>query len=184
LNVAELLVVGVVIGTNNLAVALALGALGESRRRWRIAATFGFFEFTIPLVGLLIGAATAQPLAEAGRWIAAALLASLGALAVRAVSRQPAGEVQLAARVTTWRGMAGLAAGLSLDNLVIGFALGLGEVSPLLLAAVIAAFSVSFTLLGLEIGRLGRRRWEAPAAAGSGALLIALAAAVAIGWVA
>ena len=75
-----------------------------------------------------------------------------------------------------------MAAGLTFDNLVVGFALGLSEVEPLLLASTIALFAVAFTLVGLEIGRRGRRSHEAAAQTASGILLIALAVAVALGW--
>ncbi|PZS03293.1 MAG: manganese efflux pump, partial [Chloroflexi bacterium] len=47
---------------------------------------------------------------------------------------------------------------LSLDNLVVGFALSLYKVPILLAAVVIGAVSVSMSLIGLELGhRLGRR---------------------------
>lgn len=171
------------VGANNFAVALALGALGQRRRRWRIAGVVGAFEFLVPLVGLAIGSAVADSLADVGRWVGAALLATLALVALRAASRDSPQDDELAARVTSWNGLVGLAAGLSLDNLIVGFALGLGDVSPLLLAGVIAFCSVSFTLLGLQLGHEGRRRWQAPAQAGAGIALLALALAVAAGWI-
>jgi manganese efflux pump family protein len=183
MSLAELLVVGAVVGANNFAVALALGALGQARRRWRIAGTFGVFESALPLVGLAIGSAVGEQVAGAGRWIAAALLVALGAVALRAAGYDVADDERLGRRATTWGGLTALAAALSLDNLVAGFALGLGEVAPLLLAGVIGACSTSFTLIGLQIGSEGRRHWETPAEIASGVVLIALAVAVAGGWV-
>jgi manganese efflux pump family protein len=162
-------------------VALALGALGQAHRRWRIVAVFAVFEFTVPLLGLLAGQSLAGVLADSGRWVGAALLAGLGLLAMR-----PDGvdDVRLAARVTTIGGLVVLAAGLSLDNLLVGFGLGFGDVSPLLVAAVIAAFAAVFTLLGLELGAAGRRHWERRAQIASGAALVAVAVAVGAGWIA
>ena len=46
-----LIVLGVVIGANNLSAALALGALGHGHHRSRIVGVFAVFEFTVPLVG-------------------------------------------------------------------------------------------------------------------------------------
>ena len=74
-----------------------------------------------------------------------------------------------------------LSAGLSVDNLVVGFSLGLHESSPLLVAATIAAFSMTFAALGMRLGSKGQHRWERRAAIGSGLLLIALAIASATG---
>jgi manganese efflux pump family protein len=177
----ELLVLGAAIGANNLVVALALGALGQARRRGRIVAVFGIFEFTVPLVGLLLGQGLAGALAGSGRWVGAVLLAALGLLAMR-----PRGidDEQLAGRVTTIGGLVALAAGLSLDNLAVGFGLGFGDVNPLLVAGVIAAFAVCFTLAGLKLGAAGRRHWERRAQIASGAALVALAVAVGAGWIA
>lgn len=177
----ELLILGVAIGANNFAVALALGALGQAPRRWRIAGVFGAFEFAVPLLGLLVGRGLADVAAGAGRWIGAALLAALGVWTLAVAARGRGRGESLGSRVTTWQGLAGLAAGLSLDNLVVGFALGLQRVSPLLVAGVIAAFSVTFTLAGLALGAGGRRRWLRPTELAAGVALLLVAAGVATG---
>ncbi len=182
MGVAQLISIGAVVGVNNFAVALMLGALGQYRRRWRIAGVFGVFEFTVPLIGLLIGSVLAGYIAGAGELIGAALLVVLGVMAVRAPAASEENRERLAGQVSTWGGIAALAAGLTFDNLVVGFALGLSDVEPLLLASTIALFAVAFTLIGLEIGRRGRRSHEAAAQTASGILLIALAVAVALGW--
>ncbi|MBK5110553.1 MAG: manganese efflux pump [Thermoleophilia bacterium] len=182
MSAAELMTVGLIIGVNNFAVALLLGALGQEGRRWRIAGVFGVFEFTIPLVGLLIGSVASDYLADAGRFISATLLVGLGLLAIREATAQDASlDEHLAAKVTTWGGLMLLAAGLSMDNLVVGFALGLGDTDPFLLSAVIASFAVAYTLLGLRLGTTSRRHWGRSAQAASGLLLILLAVAVAAG---
>jgi putative Mn2+ efflux pump MntP len=171
---ADLAVLGIVIGSNNLAASLALGALGQAVRRWRIVAVFGAFEFLVPLVGVWLGRHAAGVVAERAGWLGPLLLALLGAWAVAGGLRRDRDEEALARRATTWRGLALLAGGLSLDNLVVGFSLGLGGRSPLLLAAVIAGCSMAFAWLGL---RLGRRRHRRVAEAGTGVLLLALAGA-------
>jgi putative Mn2+ efflux pump MntP len=181
---AELLAIGTVVGLNNFAVALMLGALGQRRRRWRIAGVFAIFEFTVPLIGLLAGAALAGTVSESGRYVGAGMLVALGAMAVRSATRpaRDRGERDRVARqVTTWGGLVGLAAGLTVDNLLVGFSLGLGDVEPLLLAGTIAFFATAFTLAGLEIGARGRRDFELAARVGSGLLLVALGLAIGIG---
>ena len=187
MSTGELLAIGTVVGLNNFAVALMLGALGQNRRRWRIAAVFAVFEFTVPLFGLLIGSALSGELSNAGRVIGAALLIVLGAMAIRsatgAAGQSSKERDRRARQVTTWRGLVALAAGLTLDNLVVGFSLGLGDVKPLLLAGAIAFFATTFTLIGLEIGARGRRDYERGARVGSGLLLVALGVAVALGLV-
>lgn len=142
---SEMLAIGSVVGLNNFAVALMLGALGQRRRRWRNAGVFAVFEFTVPLIGLLPGSALAETLSDAGRWIGVALLIALGAVAVRSATREVPRDRderdRVARQVTSWGGLFALAAGLTVDNLIVGFSLGLGDAEPLLLAGTIAFFA-------------------------------------------
>lgn len=181
--ILQLVVLGVVIGANNFAASLALGALGQQIRRWRIVAVFGAFEFVIPLVGIWLGSRAASAVAEQADWLGPTLLAGVGAWTVVAARREPAREERYARRATTWRGLMVLAALLSVDNLVVGFSLGLGGASPLLLAATIAAFAMVFALVGLKIGASARNRHERTAETAAGVLLLVLAAATWSGWI-
>ena len=69
-----------------------------------------------------------------------------------------------------------LAAGLSIDNLVVGFSLGLRSYDPLSIAATIAAFSMLFAWVGIGIGDASRRQWERAAGVVAGVLLLMVAA--------
>lgn len=60
-SATSLIILGAVIGANNLAVSLALGSLGQSGRYLRIVPVFGFFEFVMPPIGLSIGAGSPRP---------------------------------------------------------------------------------------------------------------------------
>lgn len=181
--ILELVVLGVVIGANNFAASLALGALGQRTRRWRIVAVFGVFEFVIPLIGIWLGRHAADLVAERAAWLGPALLAGVGAWTVLAAQRGSAREQRYARRATTWRGLTAMAALLSVDNLVVGFSLGLGGASPLLLAGTIAAFAMGFALVGLEIGANARTRHERLAETAAGLLLVALGAATWLDWI-
>lgn len=182
MDIARLAILGIVIGSNNLAAALALGALGQIERRWRIIIVFGLFEFTIPLAGIWLGRSLTRFISEQASWISTAALAGLGIWIIYTALRRERDEEALAERITTWQGLFLLAAGLSIDNLIIGISLGLGGMEPLLLAATIAAFSIAFTWLGLRLGNASRRNWEKIAEVGSGVLLLALAFASLMGW--
>lgn len=183
MSVASLVAIGIAVGLNNFAVALALGALGQESRRWRIASVFFVFEFTIPLVGLLIGAAVSELAADAGRWIGGALLVLIGVVAALADGLGPEKRERLLSRTTSWTGLIGLAAGLTVDNLAVGFALGMDGAEPLLLASVIAVAATAFTLLGLRMGHNASEADERRAQVTSGLLLVVLGLAVALGLI-
>ena len=75
-----------------------------------------------------------------------------------------------------------LEAGLSIDNLIVGFALGAYNVSIVLSVTVIAAVSVAMSLIDLELGdRLGIRV-EHNSELVAGIVLVGVGAAVAIGF--
>lgn len=179
----DLLVLGVIVAANNMAVALALGALGQHARRWRIVLVFGAFEFCVPLIGILLGRTTARWIEQEVAWVGVVLLALLGLWTLATSWQQAAPEDTLASRVTTWLGLTVLAAGLSLDNLLIGFSLGLGTVNALVVATTICAFSVTFTWVGLRVGHTAGATYRHYLTAAAGALLIILAVLKATQWI-
>ena len=182
MGLPDLLILGVVIGSNNFAVALALGALGQGKRRLQIVSVFGGFEFVIPLAGILIGGALAGSIGSQAALIGAVLLCILGFGSIIGALRGGGKDELLAKRVSSPGGLFFLAAVLSLDNLLVGFSLGLARAEPLLVAGTIAFFAVIFTWLGLAAGCESRRHWEKKAEFAAGGLLIILGLAIAAGW--
>lgn len=182
MTLIDFLILGVVIGSNNLAVALALGALGQASRRFRVMLVFGVFEFVMPLLGIGLGATIARAIGLHTNVFGAALLIVLGLLAVIGGVRNRSEDEKLAKYVTRWRGLVILALTLSIDNVVVGFSLGLGRADPLAVATTIACFSVAFTWIGMRLGRESRRSWEQKAKIGAGMLLLGFGVANGMGW--
>ena len=179
----KLLLLGIVIGSNNLATALALGALGQGHRRARVTLVFAAFEFTIPLIGLWLGRTAADWVEQNAGWIGPALLAMVGIWTISSGIRKQTDDERYVRRLTSWAGLMTLAALLSLDNLVIGFSLGTGDLPPLLVAATIALFSSVFTWTGMTLGTATRRHWERIGLVASGVLLLLVAGAAQFGWI-
>jgi len=162
--VLALLLVAASVGLSNFAAAIAIGVTGvDARTRLRVGLIFGAFESGMPVLGLLLGEQVAGSLGHAARWVGAGLLIAVGAYALVNAARAGAGgraaaePAEPAARpVTSWRLLISAFA-LSLDNLVVGFALGTYHTSILVGALVIGAVSVTLSLLGLELGaRIGK----------------------------
>ncbi len=198
MRVIALLFAAVAVGLSNLAASISIGVTGvTARTRLQVGLVFGAFEAGMPIVGLLIGQRFATDLGQAVRWPGAILLMIVGASGlVRSLrdSRKnpadagPRGDAlsreapNLSAGPPPRLGRL-LASGLvlSLDNLVVGFALGTYQVSVVVGAVLIGAVSVAMSLAGLELGgMLGRwvgRRSEQM----SGVILILVGAAIAGG---
>ena len=125
------------LGLNNFAASIALGLSGIDRAaRVRVALVFGLFEAAMPVVGLLIVVGAQMTLSAA-----------------RSSGEAPPGVAEAGVGRLLL-----LAGALSIDNLVVGFALGAYRVPVAVGVAVIAAVSVAMSLVGLELGaRLGAR---------------------------
>ncbi len=169
MDALALLLVAGSLGLNNLAASIAIGLSGVDRAaRTRVAVAFGAFEAGMPLVGLLIGHQLSHALGSAAHIVGGLLLIAVGAqITIAAMrSRDPAGPRSADPGDAGSPDPAGahlgrlllLAAGLSIDNLVVGFALGAYRAPLAVSVAVIAAVSVGLSLVGLELGaRLGAR---------------------------
>jgi putative Mn2+ efflux pump MntP len=176
--VIALLLVAVSLGLSNFAGAIGIGVSGVSARtRIEVGIVFGLFEVLMPIVGLLIGHRLAGDLGGSARWIGGGLLITTGLIGLVAglrPGRLPAvDDGPRRGRLV----LIGLA--LSIDNLVVGFALGTAPVSVVWAAVVIGLVSVTLSLLGLELGaRLGRRMGDRAEVVGA-AVLIAVGIAIA-----
>ncbi len=176
-----LLLVAASVGMSNFAASVALGVSGvDVRLRLRVGLIFGLFESGMPVLGLVIGEQVAGPLGHAARWVGAGLLIAVGVYAVLSAIRGARGGPESAPPRRLWQlVLSGLA--LSLDNLVVGFALGTYRTSVLVGALTIGVVSVGLSLIGLELGaRIGRWAGERGEQL-AGLMLISVGIAIAAG---
>jgi putative Mn2+ efflux pump MntP len=149
----QLVVLGIAMGMNNALASVALGAMRMPRReQLRIALVFGLFEALMPVIGVMIGEQVAGLVGKRARWIGIALLTGFG---LYSLLKRDTEDDDAADKRAQARGMQVLllAAALSLDNLTIGFGLGMLQV-PLAAAAIVFGFiSLSMAWVGLELGR-------------------------------
>jgi putative Mn2+ efflux pump MntP len=159
--VVRLLVFVLPLAVDSFAIAAMLGAAGLAKtQRWRITALFVLFEAGMPLIGLALGAPLAHAIGDGSDYLAAAALIALGGWML--FSDEEA-EERAAGRLVSTHGLAllGLGISISLDELAIGFSLGLARLPA---ASVIIAITIQAFLavqLGLALGaRVGERLRE------------------------
>jgi putative Mn2+ efflux pump MntP len=176
---SSIALVAVALGLSNFAAAIGIGLSGvDGRLRIRIAIIFGFFETAMPLLGLLVGHQVADSIGSTASYLGGGLLVATGLYTLVQARREVSDE---APGSTGPGNLLFTGAALSIDNLVVGFALGAYKVSLILAAVVIAVVSVGMSLVGLEIGRrLGRsvEKWSGEL---GGAVLILVGILIAAG---
>src|ERR1700694_3786994 len=146
------------LGLDTFAISAALGMSGLTRRdRLRVTALFTGFEMGMPIVGIVLGAFAGNVAGNAADYVAIAILIGLGVFMLwpRRDDRDESERVGLLART---RGLApiGLGVSISLDELAIGFTLGLLRFPVVLVIALIGLQTLIVTQAGLRLGtRIG-----------------------------
>ncbi|TMF86914.1 MAG: hypothetical protein E6I08_11235 [Chloroflexi bacterium] len=156
---------------DTFAIAAAVGVQRpRGAERLRLGAVFAAFEGGMPLVGLLLGLALAQLLAGAAEYVAIAVLAGAGLWMLR-------GDDDDAEGLRSARGLRLVMLGLSvsLDELAIGFTMGLLRVPAVLVVALIALQAFLVSQLGFALGAIVGERVREGAERLAGGLLILLA---------
>ena len=159
--IAKLLALVLPLGLDTFAVAAAVGATAFSAgRRWRLALLFTAFEAGMPLVGLALGAPLGRALGGAADYLAIAALLAVG---LYMLLFGDDGEEERLGRLDQLRGLGALGLGLaiSLDELAIGFTLGLLRLPTVLVIVLIGLQALVAAQVGLRLGaRLGERLRE------------------------
>jgi putative Mn2+ efflux pump MntP len=177
------LLLGLLVGLDNLQVGAALGLVPMSAgRRWAFAGAFALCETAMPLAGLAVGRAVAAAAGAWGERVGIAVLAATGVLiAVLALYGNEEAEALERERAAAGRlALAGLPLSLSFDNLAAG--LGLGSLGFPVVASALAIGAVSGSLCALGLFAGGWLRGSLPRRIGrraelwSGVYLVLLAA--------
>ncbi len=139
------------LGLDTFAVAAALGVVVVSpARRLRVSLLFAGFEAAMPLVGLGLGAPLGRAIGGTADYIAIAVLLGFGLYTLLDADR----DEQKLGQLMRMRGLGALILGvsISLDELAIGFTLGLLRLPAGLVVILIALQAFVVAQLGLRVG--------------------------------
>ncbi len=146
------------LGLDTFAVSAALGLAGlPKRQRLKISLLLSAFEMAMPVAGLLLGRALGGAIGDVADYVAAAALVALAAWMLFG------GEENEGRKLVTSSGIALLAVGLSvsLDELAMGFTIGLLHLSIAQAVILIGAQAFVLAQVGLRLGsRLGENTRE------------------------
>lgn len=165
------------LGLDSFAVATAIGAAQATTasQRLRISLVLTIFEGGMPLIGLGLGSVLAHGIGVVADYLAAIIVGGIGAWMLLSDDQD---EEAKASRITTSRGLAlmALGIGISMDELAIGFSIGLTRLPVTTVIAAIALQAFAAAQLGLTAGAKIAERWRERAERLAGITLIALGA--------
>jgi putative Mn2+ efflux pump MntP len=174
-----------------LAVALALAmdafavSIGVSlsmrgcslRQTLRLAASFGLFQFAMPVIGWAAGRTISRAIESFDHWLAAGLLVFVAVrMSAGALGKKKPGKTAAGPDMTRGGRLVLLSLATSLDALAVGLSFAALGAAVLYPAAVIGVVCFLLTALGTRIGpALGK--WAGKWAELAGALVLFLIAA-------
>jgi putative Mn2+ efflux pump MntP len=150
------------LGFDTFAVAAALGIQGlPAKERLKASLLMSSFEMAMPVVGLLLGRGLGAAIGSVADYLAAG---ALGALGLWMLLSDEEGETEKVGALSRRSGLAllGLGISISLDELAMGFTIGLLQLSIVLAVILIGLQAFVLAQLGLRLGaRLGAaaREW-------------------------
>jgi manganese efflux pump family protein len=175
--VLKLLAFVLPLGLDSFAVAAAIGAsqVTTMRQRLRISLIFVIFEGGMPMIGLVLGKVLARGIGQIADYLAGGAVIAIGAWMLLGGDKD---EDEKASRLTTSRGLAliGLGISISLDELAIGFTIGLAHLPVTAVIVAIALQAFLAAQLGLAIGTRIGERWRERAEQTAGIALVVLGA--------
>lgn len=140
------------LGLDTFAVAAALGMRGlPHRERLRVSLLMSSFEMAMPVLGLLLGHALGNLVGSAADYLAIAVLALLG---IWMIVHDEEDEGERLAQLAHGSTLVLLALGISIsvDELAMGFTIGLLHLSLWLAVVLIGAQAFLVAQLGLRLG--------------------------------
>ena len=161
--VIQLFVLAFFLSLNNFLVSLGMGLTRIwGRKRLKISFIFGFLDFSMPLVGLGIGKLMEGVIGSIASLLGIFILALLGLFLIfQGLKRKgEVGESQQALERTLASAPAIFFLGfwMSIDNLFVGFSLGLLNISVWLTVGIFGLVTFAMTLVGVTIGKVMREK--------------------------
>jgi putative Mn2+ efflux pump MntP len=178
MDLLVMVLMGLGLSADAFAVAVVRSASHRKDNTLLLAASFGFFEGLMPLIGWAIGVQFALLIAGIGRWVAFGLSAFIGGRMIYESRKLKKDEerAELDAKVLL---MLSIAA--SIDSFAVGLSLSFLQVPIIEPALVIGATSFLVSLSGGALGRRFGHLFEDKAELAGGLILIAVGLKILLG---
>ena len=173
MDLFDLIVTAIALSMDAFAVSICKGLSVQTLRPKHsliVGAYFGGFQALMPFLGWLLANSFAEYIRRLDHWIAFVLLALIGANMIReALSKKEEEKMDASFGVKT---MLPLAIATSIDALATGVTFAMTETNIWLAVAVVGTTTFVFSAVGLRIGHLFGRKYQAKAELLGGVILV------------
>lgn len=173
MNLFDLIVTAIALSMDAFAVSISKGLSVQTLRPKHsliVGAYFGGFQALMPFLGWLLASSFAEYIRRFDHWIAFVLLALIGANMIReALSKKEEEKMDASFGVKT---LLPLAIATSIDALATGVTFAMTETNIWLAIAVVGTTTFVFSAVGLRIGHLFGRKYQAKAELLGGVILV------------
>jgi len=147
--------IAVGLGIDAFSVAIGIGAT-NNKKSWapvlRLAASFGIFQFAMPVAGWLAGLTVVEIIASFDHWIAFALLALVGGKMIWE-GFEKEGDKEKDDQTRGWP-LLMLSIATSIDALAVGFSFSILKTPILFPALIIGIVCFCMTVTGMVFGKV------------------------------
>jgi len=150
----SLFLIGLALSMDAFSLALAVGTKSLERKKMVILSIFvGCLHFCLPLLGLLIGSSIVNVLRVGSGFLIAAILLLIAFEMIHSVIIPSEKDFKM-----NFLGMLAFAFSVSFDSFSVGLGINFITSKIFLGSFIFAILSFAFTLLGLNIGHLAKKR--------------------------
>jgi putative Mn2+ efflux pump MntP len=129
-----------------------MGAALDRARRLKVAASFGFFQFGMLLVGFLAGSTIVGVIESFDHWLGFILLVFIGARMLKE-SFEKESETGRVVDISQGKALVALSVATSIDSLAVGLTFAFVQVAIIPAAVLVGLVSFGVSLLGFAVGR-------------------------------
>lgn len=159
--IVQIFILALFLSLNNFLVSVGMGFSKIWAHKFlNIALIFGLLDIVMPLLGLGIGKLTGDIVGHAASFLGVLVLALIGLFLVYQGVKKKSRTTSIGIHLESTFAIFFIGFWNSLDNLFVGFGLGLLEVSLFLAVVVFGVVTFSMTILGISIGRKIRNEIE------------------------
>ncbi|MCE1245209.1 MAG: manganese efflux pump MntP family protein [Firmicutes bacterium] len=144
--------IAVILGIDAFSVALSVGVFScLPAQVFRISASFGFFQFFMPIIGYYLGSRIVGYIRDFDHWIAFGILFAIGVkMLVEAFAKEEEEKIKCD-RTIGWT-LIGLSIATSIDALAVGITLGIMGTKIFVPCVIIGIVAGLMTMTGMLIG--------------------------------